>query len=258
VRDTPLVRALATPPAAWRSLPLAPVDVAVIDSGVDASHPDLVGRVAESYAMEPSPEGPKLLAVGPGANNDLFGHGTGVAGIVAKVAPNARIVDLRILDAENAGTAPAFLAAIGEAVKRRWPVVNLSLALSRKFAADARGPCEVAWRQGQVIVAAKRNVPVMDFGLPAEFATSISVDMEEAMPDLIAYAFRPEQMIEFAALGQHPAAPAAGGGYTEMIGSSFATPVLSGLCALLLGAFPGLLPFEVRAVLRHHAIDAAA
>src|SRR5690606_25769967 len=103
------------------------------------------------------------------------------------------------------------------------------------------------------VVAAKRNVPIEQIGIgtPAEFASSISVDMGK-VDDLRSFVYQPGKIIAFAALGDHASVPAPGGGYTSSMGSSFATPVVSAICAVMLGAFPGLLPFEVRSVLRHH------
>jgi subtilisin family serine protease len=52
------------------------------------------------------------------------------------------------------------------------------------------------------------------------------------------------------AIGEDVPAAAPNGGYTRLTGTSFATPMVSALCARLLGAFPALQPFEVRSVLR--------
>jgi subtilisin len=55
--------------------------------------------------------------------------------------------------------------------------------------------------------------------------------------------------------GENVTVAVPGGGYTTKHGTSYATPAVSALCAVLLGAFPGLLPFEVRAALKHHALQ---
>lgn len=250
--QTPLLAALSTPFEHWADLPLEPVEIAVVDSGVDATHPDLAGRVARAYAVAPEEGKPVWSEVPAGIDNDVFGHGTAVAGIIARLAPNARIIDIRVLGGDNQGTAACLLKGLEEAVRHGFPIINLSLALSGRFAAEARPLCEAAWRQGQVVVSAKRNIPIVDLGLPAEFATSVGVD-NLGPADAFRYLFRAGEIIEFATGGEHAAAPAKGGGYKAMVGTSFATPVLSAVCALMLGAFPGLLPFEVRSVLKHHA-----
>ncbi|HEX4112655.1 MAG TPA: S8 family serine peptidase [Stellaceae bacterium] len=237
----------------WWSRPLEPVEVAVLDSGVDATHPDLAGRIAESYVIESINGRANWREIGAATDNDANGHGTGVASIISKLAPNARIIDVHILDQDNGCTSTCFLSALHRAVERKLKVINLSLALRPRYGHWVRPLCEAAWRQGQIVVSAKRNELDSDLGLPAEFATSISVD-SEVMPDLRRFRFRPGEVIEFSAWGDNITVAAKGGGYTTAGGNSFATPVLSGLCAVLLGAFPGLLPFEVLSVLKHNSI----
>ena len=248
----PLVEAITTPLEQWSLRTLEPVDVAVLDSGVDATHPDLAGRISASYAVEPVDGKPQWREVPRPTDNDVFGHGSAVSGIIAKLAPNARIIDVRILDADGDGSADCFLRALEEAVRRKWKVVNMSLALTERFAVEARPLCEAAWRQGQVLVCAMRNNPRPDLGLPAVFATSISVNTDK-FETPYAFRFKPGEIIEFVAYGSTVTVVQKGGGYTVRSGTSLATPVMSGLSALLLGAFPGLLPFEVRTVLKHHA-----
>ena len=216
--------------------PLAPVVVSVVDSGVDGTHPELRGRVAAALRVQDGPEGPIARAQSPDAGNDVYGHGTAVAGIVAAVAPNARIHDIRVLDERNQAT--------GEA-----RVINLSLACRARFAPELHQLCERAYRRNQVVVAAKRNMPLVDQGFPAELSACISVDRERyASPFDLGY--RPTPPIEFVGRGVDVPAPAPGGGFQVVTGTSFATPAVSGLCALLLGIAPELRPFEVKAVLK--------
>ena len=249
-----LAEALATPLQELRARQLAPVDVAVLDSGVDATHQMLSGRILEAHEVVMVEGQPQWGDVPIGVNNDVFGHGTAVAGIISSLAPNARVIDVRVLGQDNQGSAACLIAALERAVQRRWPVVNMSLAMSRRFADAARPLCETAWRQGQVVVSAKRNSATADLGLPAEFATSISVDAA-SFPDPLSFRYQPEEVIEFVGAGENVTVAWRGGGYTTMSGTSFATPALSAVCALLLGAFPDLRPFEVRSVLRRKAIE---
>ena len=66
--------------------------------------------------------------------------------------------------------------------------------------------------------------------------------------------FQNDHIIEFAARGEEVVVAAPGGGETTMTGTSFATPAVSGLCALLVGAYPDLRPFDVKSLLRAFAI----
>ncbi|MEI7591092.1 MAG: S8 family serine peptidase, partial [Deltaproteobacteria bacterium] len=76
---------------------LKPVEIAVIDSGIDSTHPDLAKRIIEAYRVEIQDDKPVVIDVPLGENNDIFGHGTAVASIIARIAPNANIVDIRVL-----------------------------------------------------------------------------------------------------------------------------------------------------------------
>lgn len=249
-----LIEALGASIEELTDRPLAPVDVAVIDSGVDATHPDLAPRVVRAFRFEPGERGTTEVALPAGTVNDSFGHGTGVAGIIARIAPNARIHDIRVLNTGNRGSGEDLVRGLRIAVRERIPIINMSLACPAKHAPDLVPLCERAWYQGQLIIAAKRNVPITDDGFPAEFSSCLGVDTE-ALTSPFQFRFRDRGRIELVALGENVPTAGLDGGYTSMTGTSFATPTVSALCARLLGAFPGLRPFEVRAILRRTALQ---
>ncbi|MHC4986395.1 MAG: S8 family serine peptidase [Planctomycetota bacterium] len=230
---------------------LAPTTVAVVDSGVDATHPDLTGRVVSSMFVE-NEEPHRIQTVSTDANNDVYGHGTAVAGIIAAIAPNAQIVDIRILDNQNLCTGGTLLAGFRGAVEQGVRVINMSLASKAKFASSLNLLCEQAYLQSQVVVTAKRNMPLVDNGFPAEFSSCISVDMGK-LSSQFELLFQAGSPIEFVAQGEEVVVPAVGGGHRTMTGTSFATPVVAGLCVLLVGAYPDLRPFDVKSLLRAFA-----
>lgn len=233
---------------------LKPVDVAILDSGVDATHADLAKRQVSAFQVECEDEEKpaSITPVSGKTNNDAYGHGTAVASIIAKIAPNARFIDMRVLGPENTGSGQELIAALERSVKEQWRVINMSLAASASIGQRIAPLCERAYYQNQVIVAARRNQPIEDDGFPAEFSSSIGVDLK-GFRSPFKYLFRGGRPIEYVAAGDRVTVAAAGGGYTTKSGTSFATPAISGLCALLLGAFPKLRPFELKAVLKAHA-----
>ncbi|MDD3445952.1 MAG: S8 family serine peptidase [Zavarzinia sp.] len=233
---------------------LEPVDVAVIDSGVDATHPDLAGRVASQWTVEEAEGRLTALELETGINNDTFGHGTAVAGIIARIAPNARIHDIRVLDARNRGDPTASLVAFRHVLAKRHRLINMSLAIPASQRDALYKLCESAYQRNQVVVAAKRNVPVTDEGLPAEFSSVISIDNHN-VPEMT-LRFIDQGLIEFATLGNELTVPAPGGGYTVKTGTSFATPTVTGMCCLFLGRWPTLRQFELKTILKARA-DAA-
>ncbi len=133
--------------------------VAVIDSGVDATHPDLAGRVV------PGPD----VVDGDADPSDPTGHGTHIAGIVAAaagngiggagVAPAARILAVRVLGTDNNGTAANVAAGINAAVDAGADIINLSLNWSQ--ATQALAPVTAAMQRaadaGALVVVAAGN-----------------------------------------------------------------------------------------------------
>jgi len=120
----------------------AGVGVAVIDSGINDSHPDLQNPDGSSRVVYHQDFTGTATSNSAGAQYDLYGHGTHVAGIIAGngslsggeyagVAPGASLIDLRALDANGAGTDSTVIAAIQQAIALQHTynirVINLSL-----------------------------------------------------------------------------------------------------------------------------------
>jgi subtilisin len=231
---------------------LEPVDVAVVDSGIDSTHADLIGQVKSAYIIQPVEDRQEVGAVTVPCNNDVFGHGTGVAGIIARIAPNSHIHDIRVLDESCGCTAATLLRGFQLAVENKYRVINLSLASSAKFATQLHELCEKAYRQNQIVIAAKRNMPLVDNGFPAEFSSCVSVDNGE-FTSPFTFHYRVDNPIEYVARGEAVKTAAMGGGYTEMSGTSFATPTIAGIVALILGSYPELRLFEIKTILKAFA-----
>ena len=251
-----LKRALAVPIEALAKGDLQPVTVGVLDSGIDGSHPDLSGRVINAAIYEADAEGNVAHRVGnPSENNDLYGHGTGVASIIGRIAPNTRFLDFRVLGGNNRGSGEAMIAGFEAAVASDAILLNMSLAASEKYVPRMNALCETAYRRGITIVAARRNMPLQDEGFPAALIPCVGVDNEGEGPEG-SWLYR-NDTIEYSAHGVNVPVAAHGGGYTTMTGTSFATPIMCGFVALLLGAYPGLRPFEVKALLKALASQGA-
>lgn len=232
---------------------LAPVAVAVVDSGVDATHPDLRNRVGSAWCAGRNAEQQMRAQRVEGLRNqDEYGHGTAVAGIIAALAPNATIHDYKIFAAGETSSGEGMLASLEAALASGARLINMSLATKGALKAPLLLMMEQAYRQGTLVVAAQRNIPTSDYGVPAELAHCIGVGIhEDSAPYLLR--FRPSHPIAFAGRGQHVLAPATGGGYTEVTGTSFATPTVASMCALLLGADPQLEAYEIKTLLKAHA-----
>jgi len=107
--------------------------------------------------------------------------------------------------------------------------------------------CEQAYVQNSIIVASRRNFG--DLGCPAMFSSVISVDRED-FDSKYAVRFKPRNLIEYDARGTQIKVPAPRGGYAELTGTSFATPHVTGVIALILEVMPVLVPVEAKVILK--------
>lgn len=244
---------LALDPSTLSVADLAPVEVAVLDTGIDSTHPELCAAVAEAYEIVRS--GPRYRAVRrevPGAH-DAIGHGTGIASTIASLAPNARLVDVQVAAADKVGTGEALLAGLRFAIERSCAVINMSLACHPRYLHPLMELCEVAYFRDQVLVAARRNMPLVDHGLPAQLSAVIGVDGGD-VPTPFELHYRYRHPIEFTARGVEVVVAAPGGRYTTQRGASYASSTVAGLCALYLGRDPELTPYELKALLKQAAV----
>jgi subtilisin family serine protease len=255
-----MIEALSLDLGALAGRSLAPIEVAVVDSGKDASHPDLAGRVIEQNLVEQrkAPGGerekPRLLSVPLGTQNDSYWHGTAVGGLIASIAPNARLIDVRVLGADNKSTAESMLLGLHHAIERGARVINLSLAASDSSKAELFELLERAHYRDQIVVAARRNFPAQGDGWPAALSACIGVG-RDSFERASQFRWRQRFPIEVFARGEDVTVAVPGAGYTTTFGTSFATPAVAALVTLLLGAMPELGPPEIRALLKAHAIE---
>lgn len=248
-----LISALKTVPPSLSDAELLPVKVAVIDSGIDATHERCLGRVEKSWLYRSDGSGHFTEVSGLPVNNDRGGHGTAVAGIICAIAPNASIIDIGVLDEHGVSNGASLIEAMRLALRSGARIINMSLNCIRKYKYELNELCEEAYRNGQIVVAAKRNIPLVDdLGFPAEITSCISVDLcGKGNPYDFSYTGTPP--IEFAAHGESILAPKSGGGYIYLSGTSFATPIISAMIALMLGKHPNLTVFEIKALLKYFA-----
>lgn len=223
------------------------VRVCVIDSGIEADHP-LVGPVQGSYAVLTEDDG---LVVRETEAEDVCGHGTACAGIIRRIAPECELYSVRVLGAGFTGQGAVFVEGLRWAVTQGFDIVNVSLSTTRgALAEELRRVSDDAYFRRTVIVASAHNLPVESF--PWRFSSVISVGSHaEEDPDLIVYNPRPP--VEFFAHGSNVEVAWRGGGRTRCTGNSFATPHVTGLCALILSGRPRLTTFQVKNALYMHA-----
>jgi subtilisin len=222
----------------------AGVTVCILDSGVQLDHP-LVGEVRESYVVSVDDEGNADVAE-DGAG-DLVGHGTACAGVVRALAPEAELVSVRVLGEDYRGSGRVLLAGLRWAIEQGYEVVNMSLSTTKRdFSGMLHELADNAYFQRTLLVASAHNMPVESY--PWRFSSVISVGSHEH-DDPFLYYYNPDPPVEFFARGLEVDVAWIGGSTLRATGNSFATPHVSGLCALILSKHPGLAPFQVKSVL---------
>lgn len=265
------------------------ITVGIIDSGIDYTHPALGGGIGPGYKVI----GGYDFVDEDDDPMDVNGHGTHVAGIVAAdaedlrgVAPGARLVALRVLDAAGRGETSDILRAIERAVdpngdgdpSDRLDVVNISLGTSFGTPDDpAAVAVDNATRLGMVCVVAAGNnggpAPTEgrennyyydgseSIGSPGTARLAITVgavDAADAMarfsskgPVALTFAVKPD--VTAPGVGIRSLAP--GGGYVAKNGTSMAAPHVAGVAALLKALHPEWTPLQIKAAIMNTARD---
>jgi subtilisin family serine protease len=223
------------------------VVVAVIDTEIDAAHPELAGAITGSYD-----------ALGVASANGKETHGTGIAGTIAAhakllgAAPNVRILAIRAFGA-GVGTTFTIIKGLDYAVAHDARVINMSFAgptdpaLTRALGA--------AHAKGRILIAAVGNKGAKSPPLfPAADPNVIGVTATDAKDRLFEGSNRGDQ-VAIAAPGVDIYVPAPGNLYKFETGTSFASAYVAGVAALLAERKPDITPDAVKNILMstaHH------
>ena len=222
----------------------AGVRVCILDSGIESAHP-MVGEVEGAVAFNRGEEDEVKLE--QDTEGDLCGHGTACAGIVRSIAPECSLFSARVLGAGFKGSGPVLLEGLRWAVEQGFDVIYMSLSTTkRQFAGLLHELADTAYFRRTVLVASAHNMPVESY--PWRFSSVISVGSHEE-PDPLTFFYNPSPPVEFFARGVGVEIAWLGGGKILSTGNSFATPHMSGICALVLAKHPELTPFQLKSVL---------
>lgn len=233
------------------------VIIAIIDTGVDYTHPDLGGCIGSSCRVI----GGYDVVDGDDDPFDEHGHGTHVAGTAAGrglsngLAQDASILAYRALDENGTGTIADVIDAIGRAVEDGAHIINLSLGDSD---GQPGSPQNLAVREavhrGVLVVAAAGNSGPRwgTIGSPGSEETALTVGALNAMDEPAAFSSRGPVRVSFA-LKPDISAPGVGilsampgGGHMRLNGTSMASPYVAGVAALLKESDPDADAFSLR------------
>lgn len=219
-------------PLAWRETKGEGIKVAILDTGIDTGHPDLIGAVLDSVDL-----------TGEGIG-DLNGHGTHCAGIVAArangvgfigAAPEAQLLICKVLGNNGAGSLQAIAAGVGWAVESGADIISMSLGGT----ADSPALHEAIHRAlalGRMVICAAGNSGALftnAIGYPGRYGSVITVASHDQNGLPSGFSSRGPE-IDLMAPGQEIWSTYKEGGYAKLSGTSMATPFVAGLAALIL------------------------
>lgn len=225
----------------------AGVSVAVVDSGIDASHPD-VGAVASAVAMVADETAESGYRAVEGPHEDLYGHGTACAAIIRSLAPDVELHSVRVLGPNLKGKGLLFHAGLRWVVDHGYAVANLSLSSkSEAMFGPLHEIADEAFFKRNLLVCAANNQPGPTY--PSQFSSVVSVACGPG-DDPWQLECNPNPPVEFGALGMNVDVAWTEGTRIVASGNSFAAPHVAGMSALILAKHPGLTPYQVKAVLQ--------
>jgi thermitase len=218
-------------PQAWEVTAGSPsINIAIVDTGVDLDHPDLAGKIVSNVNFSTS-----------GTVDDIYQHGTHVAGIAAAITNNGigvaglgyscTIMNVKVLGDTGSGAYSGVASGIIWAADNGAEVINLSLGGSSP-SSTVEDAVNYAWSKGVVVVAGAGNSGNTTPFYPAYYANCIAVaatDINDAKPYWSNYG----DWVDVAAPGASIYSTLKNNSYGHMSGTSMASPHVAGLAALV-------------------------
>ncbi|OGR76411.1 MAG: hypothetical protein A2X32_12510 [Elusimicrobia bacterium GWC2_64_44] len=218
--------------AAWDYTTGKGVKVAVIDTGVDYTHPDLAPNYRGGYNA----------IIATATPMDDHGHGTHVSGSVAAVkdlkgvvgvAPEAELYGVKVLDKRGSGQYSWIVSGIEWAVLNGMQVINMSLGGGSGTEALKQVMIKAHEAGVAVVCAAGNDSGPVNF--PAKYPQAIAISASDSADKLASFSSRGAEIVVIAP-GVNIYSTRKGGGYTTMSGTSMASPHAAGLAVLAVGA----------------------
>lgn len=227
--------------------------IAILDTGVDASHPDLAPQMVPGWNVYDN----------NADSSDVHGHGTSVAGTaaalgnnatgVASVSWGARIMPVRISDPSGYGYFSTIAQGITWAADNGARVVNISYGVSSS--STVRSAADAMRSKGGVVVVAAGNSGADTGGTASDSLVVVSATgSSDSRTSWSSFGAD----VDLAAPGEGIYTTARGGGYASVAGTSFASPVVAGAAALVKSLRPDFTAAQIEAALLSSAVDLGA
>lgn len=230
------------------------ITIAILDSGVDAAHPDLASKLVPGWNFYNY----------NADTSDVYGHGTQVAGAaaaasnngvgVASVAGAARIMPIRVTDTSGMGYISTMASGITWAADQGARVANLSFAAAGAYSTVQSAAQYMKNKGGLVVTAAGNDGTQQTYAANASTIVVSATSSSDVKASWSTYG----QFVDIAAPGVSIYTTQRGGGYGAASGTSFAAPVTAGVAALMMAANPTLGAADIENALFATATDIGA
>lgn len=241
-------------PNAWSlTTGVSGAPIAIIDSGIDSTHPDLSGKIMAGWNF----------VTGTSNTADDLGHGTAVSGSVAAATNNGTgvagvtwgnpIMPLVVLDSSDWASYANIASAITYAADHGARVINISIS-GTSASSTLQSAVDYAWSKGAVIFAAAGNNSSSSPMYPAACNNVVAVSASDKNGVFASFS-NYGSWIDLSAPGNNILTTNQGGGYGYWYGTSFASPIAAGVAALVLSLQPSLSNSALVSLLEQNADD---
>jgi hypothetical protein len=244
-------------PSAWDvTTGSTSVPIAMIDSGVDPTHPDLASKLIPGWSF----------LTGTTDTHDVLGHGTETAGTAAAIGNNAvgvagvawqnPIMPLVVLNSADWASYSDIANAIMYAADHGVRIVNISIG-GTSSSSTMQTAVDYAWNKGTVVFAAAGNYSSSTPIYPAGCTNVVAVGATDSNDTLASFS-NYGTYVDLTAPGVNIVTTTAGGGYGGVSGTSFSSPIAAGVAALVLSRNPSLSAQQLVTLLEQNSDDLGA
>lgn len=239
---------------AWSVSQGAGITIAILDTGVDGTHPDLAAQMVAGWNFYDN----------NADTSDVQGHGTAVAGAaaattnngvgVASVAGAAKIMPIRVTDASGNAYASTIAQGITYAADHGARVANVSISGVASSSTTLSAAQYMKNKGGLVVVAAGNNGVNENIAATTTMIPVSATDSNDLLTSWSSYG----SYVALAAPGLNIWTTAKGGSYWTCWGTSFSSPITAGVVALMMSAKPSLPSTQIESLLYATAVDLGA
>ena len=241
-------------PAGWEvTTGSSSIKIAIIDTGIDGTHPDLSGKVTAGYDYV------NHVAITANSDSDDYGHGTAISGVAAAITNNAvgvagvswgaQLMPVKVLDHTGTGTIGDLASGIIYSADNSAKVINMSLGASVD-SQTVRNAVNYAHDSRNVVLVAASGNDDSAISYPARYANVVAVGATNSN-DSRWYGSNHGPELDLVAPGSSVYTTTDGGSYGSLTGTSLATPFVSGAASLVLSINPSATNSRIESDLRN-------